>query len=183
MNWQSFFLWPTQPEPNLQEQDPIASPTAVTHNMQMERGRGRGRAQSQKRKPGNTSRGEKSPPENHLTTPPPPKKTHEQNRKKYQRSKKGGQEEGKNGSGAWHETGGRVECKPLKWAAGSLAMTPAGLEPAIPGSVGRCLIHWATGPVMAFGAERDNRNTGRTFAIGKRRMAACQPRSQAQAHP
>ena len=27
-------------------------------------------------------------------------------------------------------------------------MTPAGLEPAIPGSVGRCLIHWATGPVM-----------------------------------
>lgn len=27
-------------------------------------------------------------------------------------------------------------------------MTPAGLEPAIPGSVGRCLIHWATGPLM-----------------------------------
>ena len=27
------------------------------------------------------------------------------------------------------------------------AMTPAGLEPAIPGSVGRCLIHWATGPI------------------------------------
>ena len=27
------------------------------------------------------------------------------------------------------------------------AVTPAGLEPAIPGSVGRCLIHWATGPV------------------------------------
>ena len=26
-------------------------------------------------------------------------------------------------------------------------MTPAGLEPAIPGSVGRCLIHWATGPL------------------------------------
>ena len=25
-------------------------------------------------------------------------------------------------------------------------MTPAGLEPAIPGSAGRCLIHWATGP-------------------------------------
>ena len=24
-------------------------------------------------------------------------------------------------------------------------MTPAGLEPAIPGSVDRCLIHWATG--------------------------------------
>ena len=27
-----------------------------------------------------------------------------------------------------------------------IPMTPAGLEPAIPGSVGRCLIHWATGP-------------------------------------
>jgi hypothetical protein len=27
-------------------------------------------------------------------------------------------------------------------------MTPAGLEPAIPGSVGRCLIHWATGPLL-----------------------------------
>ena len=28
-------------------------------------------------------------------------------------------------------------------------MTPVGLEPTIPGSVGRCLIHWATGPVGA----------------------------------
>ena len=28
-----------------------------------------------------------------------------------------------------------------------MKMTPAGLEPAIPGSVGRCLIHWATGPL------------------------------------
>ena len=27
-------------------------------------------------------------------------------------------------------------------------MTPAGLEPAVPGSVGRCLIHWATGPMI-----------------------------------
>ena len=26
-------------------------------------------------------------------------------------------------------------------------MTPVGLEPTIPGSVGRCLIHWATGPL------------------------------------
>ena len=25
-------------------------------------------------------------------------------------------------------------------------VTPVGLEPTIPGSVGRCLIHWATGP-------------------------------------
>ena len=30
-------------------------------------------------------------------------------------------------------------------------MTPAGLEPAIPGSVGRCLIHWATGPAEMSG--------------------------------
>ena len=28
-----------------------------------------------------------------------------------------------------------------------MQLTPAGLEPAIPGSVGRCLIHWATGPL------------------------------------
>ena len=35
-------------------------------------------------------------------------------------------------------------CK-LLWR--NTAETPAGLEPAIPGSVGRCLIHWATGPV------------------------------------
>ena len=27
-------------------------------------------------------------------------------------------------------------------------MTLAGLEPAVPGSVGRCLIHWATGPLV-----------------------------------
>ena len=29
-----------------------------------------------------------------------------------------------------------------------LSMTPVGLEPTIPGSVGRCLIHWATGPCV-----------------------------------
>ena len=28
-----------------------------------------------------------------------------------------------------------------------MQLTPAGLEPAIPSSVGRCLIHWATGPL------------------------------------
>ena len=28
------------------------------------------------------------------------------------------------------------------------AMTPVGLEPTIPRSVGRCLIHWATGPLV-----------------------------------
>ena len=33
-----------------------------------------------------------------------------------------------------------------QWAAAAASLTPAGLEPAIPGSVGRCLIHWATGP-------------------------------------
>ena len=32
-----------------------------------------------------------------------------------------------------------------QWAAAAASLTPAGLEPAIPGSVGRCLIHWATG--------------------------------------
>ena len=31
-------------------------------------------------------------------------------------------------------------------------MTPAGFEPAIPGSVGRCLIHWATGPLAVCAA-------------------------------
>ena len=37
--------------------------------------------------------------------------------------------------------------RPFCWLLWSnTAMTPAGLEPAIPGSVGRCLIHWATGP-------------------------------------
>ena len=34
-----------------------------------------------------------------------------------------------------------------RFAATATQMTPAGLEPAIPGSVGRCLIHWATGPI------------------------------------
>ena len=31
-------------------------------------------------------------------------------------------------------------------ASAQWSMTSAGLEPAIPGSVGRCLIHWATRP-------------------------------------
>ena len=34
------------------------------------------------------------------------------------------------------------KCKPRHQAT----MTPAGLEPAIPGPVGRCIIHWALGP-------------------------------------
>ena len=38
---------------------------------------------------------------------------------------------------------------PVVVLAASASMTPAGLEPAIPGSVGRCLIHWATGPCCA----------------------------------
>ena len=45
-----------------------------------------------------------------------------------------------------------------------LAMTPAGLKPAIPGSVSRCLIHWATGPlakalaILKFDANQDDGN-------------------------
>ena len=42
-------------------------------------------------------------------------------------------------------------------------MTPAGLEPAIPGSVGRCLIHWATGP-LALRIRRDLFPNARTEA-------------------
>jgi hypothetical protein len=38
-------------------------------------------------------------------------------------------------------------------------MTPAGLEPAIPGSVGRCLIHWATGPVEVWHRPHDINDT------------------------
>ena len=44
-------------------------------------------------------------------------------------------------------------------------MNPVGLEPTIPGSVGRCLIHWATGPIdhlfqidFKHFADRTNRN-------------------------
>ena len=36
-------------------------------------------------------------------------------------------------------------------------VTPAGLEPAIPGSVGRCLIHWATGPSASDGSNTYHR--------------------------
>ena len=42
-------------------------------------------------------------------------------------------------------------------------MTPAGLEPATPGSVGRCLIHWATGPyasLASFFFESKEENEG-----------------------
>ena len=38
-------------------------------------------------------------------------------------------------------------------------MTPAGLEPAIPGSIGRCLIHWATGPVATCPVKIKSKNT------------------------
>jgi hypothetical protein len=48
------------------------------------------------------------------------------------------------------------------------SMTPAGLEPALPGSVSRCLIPWATGP-----AARDRR-----FAVALGR-AACSIRGVA----
>ena len=48
-------------------------------------------------------------------------------------------------------------------------MTPAGLEPAIPGSVGRCLIHWATGPYASlapffFYSKRENDGEARGHA-------------------
>ena len=60
-------------------------------------------------------------------------------------------------------------------------MTPAGLEPAIPGSVGRCLIHWATGPVRSneFGVPKGHvealeRGSYRpALAIGELRRCAC----------
>ena len=41
-------------------------------------------------------------------------------------------------------------------------VTPAGLEPAIPGSVGRCLIHWATGPSAFAGSESNTSQAGET---------------------
>ena len=40
---------------------------------------------------------------------------------------------------------GNPSCTLNTWT-GQPCMTPAGLEPVIPGSVSRCLIHWATGP-------------------------------------
>ena len=39
-----------------------------------------------------------------------------------------------------------VQCRDAAYAR--CKMNPVGLEPTIPGSVGRCLIHWATGPVL-----------------------------------
>ena len=43
---------------------------------------------------------------------------------------------------------GVIAASRLEWnlQPAIIKMTPAGLEPAIPGSVVRCLIHWATGP-------------------------------------
>ena len=38
-------------------------------------------------------------------------------------------------------------------------MTPAGLEPAIPGPVGRCLIHWATGPLVVVSVDGTRRSS------------------------
>ena len=50
-------------------------------------------------------------------------------------------------------------------------MTPAGLEPAIPGSVGRCLIHWATGPSVHFATEETYaQRTGGEKQIGQSTM-------------
>ena len=46
-------------------------------------------------------------------------------------------------------------------------MTPAGLEPAIPGSVGRCLIHWATGPPDCGKAHNLHRSIWRPVRAGR----------------
>ena len=66
----------------------------------------------------------------------------------------------------------------LPAATGASLMTPAGLEPAIPGSVGRCLIHWATGP-------SDARIQHKLSIIGRReprptRQRGSNPRSPAR---
>ena len=61
----------------------------------------------------------------------------------------GGGGEGRGSAGlstAWGE-GVLFHEHQLRAAGMASVMTPAGLEPAIPGSVGRCLIHWATGPL------------------------------------
>ena len=55
-------------------------------------------------------------------------------------------------------------------------MTPAGLEPAIPGSVGRCLIHWATGPLaLQQQGEQEWRERERESAakLGKSKYDSC----------
>ena len=54
------------------------------------------------------------------------------------------------------------------------AMTPAGLEPAIPSSVGRCLIHWATGPVHQFAQEHKVARHVRRLALLK--ASSCRSR-------
>ena len=51
-------------------------------------------------------------------------------------------------------------------------MTPAGLEPAIPGSVGRCLIHWATGPMVCPTWEFPYNRVASVTKINARRAAA-----------
>ena len=61
-------------------------------------------------------------------------------------------------------------------------MTPAGLEPAIPGSVGQCLIHWATRPAhacrtAAARVESHRRaHTGAGTCPSRARSTACGPR-------
>ena len=40
---------------------------------------------------------------------------------------------------------GRLQVQTYQDGLSSNLQPPAGLEPAIPGSVGRCLVHWATG--------------------------------------
>ena len=47
-----------------------------------------------------------------------------------------------------------ISCLQSFLAYSVVEVTSAGLEPAIPGSVGRCLIHWATRPLRIFFAPR-----------------------------
>ena len=53
-------------------------------------------------------------------------------------------------------------------------MTPVGLEPTIPGSVGRCLIHWATGPVHQLAQEHQVARHVRRLALLK--ASSCRSR-------
>ena len=55
-------------------------------------------------------------------------------------------------------------------------MTPAELEPAIPGPVGPCLIHWATGPSDFAAIRLHTRAFATTTTATKRRLAGASER-------
>ena len=60
-----------------------------------------------------------------------------------------------------HALGGRVV-----EVAAYIQVTPAGLERAIPGSVGRCLIHRATGPVILANVHESVAQSAPDFVTG-----------------